>query len=57
MWDGFPLAIIVVDLGYGVVSYCFGSSLFSKEPGRVFIWSLQFDSYVQVRAIGLFYKN
>ena len=47
------LVIFVVDLGHGAACYCLGSSLLRKESERVFVVSLQLDSFVPVRDISI----
>ena len=37
------------DLGHGAACYCLGLSLLRKESGRVFVRTLQFDSYMSIR--------
>jgi len=47
--ERFLLIVFVIGSGQGVVCYCLGLSLLRKESGRVFVMTLQFDSYMSIR--------
>ena len=41
------------DLGHGAACYCLGLSLLRKDTGKIFVESLQLNSFVPVRDIGI----